>query len=270
MRVKHTEAAAQRYVISFVASDPEVIGGLEVVACTVVGQSFLMHMIRKMVAMASLIVSQRAPACVQQLSLSTTPFPTAMAPGLGLLLDETIFESYNTRYDKEKEAHEGTAHVRLSLDAISGAVQQFKRARIYPHIAQTELQDRPFRTFLEREDERPTDWAGLISASEKHTHAAAVGALQETLLQGQGHHGQEQGQTQEEVPHMRLLVKSDSGSKILNLQVRTLGELRGAVAEALQMRDDDKNLQIRHNGRCLTEEAFASIGSKCVVDVSGE
>ena len=69
---------------------------------------------------------------------------------------------------------------------------------------------------------------------------------------------------------MRLLVKSDSGSKILNLQVRTLGELRGAVAEALQMRDDDKNLQIRHNGRCLTEEAFASIGSKCVVDVSGE
>ena len=44
VRVKHTEAAAQRYVISFVASDPEVIGGLEVVACTVVGQSFLMHM----------------------------------------------------------------------------------------------------------------------------------------------------------------------------------------------------------------------------------
>eukprot|EP01045_Picozoa_sp_COSAG04_P048200 COSAG04_NODE_18365_length_444_cov_0.715942_2_plen_62_part_01 len=62
MRVKHTEAAAQRYVISFVASDPEVIGGLEVVACTVVGQSFLMHMIRKMVAMAALIASQRAPA----------------------------------------------------------------------------------------------------------------------------------------------------------------------------------------------------------------
>ena len=127
--------------------------------------------------MAALIVSQRAPACVQQLSLSTAPFPTAMAPGLGLLLDETIFESYNTRYDKEKEAHEGTAHVRLSLDAISDAVQQFKRARIYPHIAQTELQDRPFRTFLEREDEQPTDWAGLISASEKHTHAAAVSAL---------------------------------------------------------------------------------------------
>ena len=124
--------------------------------------------------MAALIVSQRAPACVQQLSLSTAPLSTAMAPGLGLLLDETIFESYNTRYDKEKEAHEGTAHVRLSLDAISDAVQQFKRARIYPHIAQTELQDRPFRTFLEREDEQPTDWAGLISASEKHTHAAAV------------------------------------------------------------------------------------------------
>ena len=217
--------------------------------------------------MAALIVSQRAPACVQQLSLSTAPLPTAMAPGLGLLLDETIFESYNTRYDKEKEAHEGTAHVRLSLDAISDAVQQFKRARIYPHIAQTELQDRPFRTFLEREDEQPTDWAGLISASEKHTHAAAVSALQETLLPGQGHvAGQEQGQTPEEVPHMRLLVKSDRGSKILNLQVRTLGELRGAVAAALQMREP----RIRYDGRPLTDEAFASIGSKCVVDVSGE
>ena len=45
--VKATDAQAKRYIISFQASDPFVLDGLELVRCTVLGQSFMMHQVSK-------------------------------------------------------------------------------------------------------------------------------------------------------------------------------------------------------------------------------
>jgi hypothetical protein len=72
-----------------------------------------------------------------------------VAPGLGLLLDETIFEHYNQRYEREKRENRGMSaigdvHVPLSLDAIAEQVMSFKKDVIYPHIVKEELERRPF------------------------------------------------------------------------------------------------------------------------------
>ena len=72
-----------------------------------------------------------------------------MAPGLGLLLDETIFDHYNQRYEREKRENrgmsaQGDAHVELSLAAIADRVEKFKRESIYPHIVEEELAKQPF------------------------------------------------------------------------------------------------------------------------------
>lgn len=45
-QVKATDAQAKRFIISFQASDPFVLGGLQLVRCTVLGQSFMMHQVR--------------------------------------------------------------------------------------------------------------------------------------------------------------------------------------------------------------------------------
>ena len=44
-QVKATDAQAKRYILSFEASDPFVLDGLELVRCTVLGQSFMMHQV---------------------------------------------------------------------------------------------------------------------------------------------------------------------------------------------------------------------------------
>lgn len=71
-----------------------------------------------------------------------------MAPGLGLLLDETIFDHYNQRYEREKSnrgmSAQSDVHVTLSLSAIADQVDAFKKTTIYPYIVQEELTNRPF------------------------------------------------------------------------------------------------------------------------------
>ena len=73
-----------------------------------------------------------------------------MAPSLGLLLDETIFDHYNQRYEREKREKRGTSaqgdvHVPLSIAEIADQVDAFKKNVIYPHIVAEELNKRPFR-----------------------------------------------------------------------------------------------------------------------------
>ena len=72
-----------------------------------------------------------------------------MAPSLGLLLDETIFDHYNKRYEREKrENHgmsaQGDVHVELSLAAVADQVYEFKTKVIYPHIVKEEIEKQPF------------------------------------------------------------------------------------------------------------------------------
>ena len=77
-------APAVRYIISFEAGEPFDAGGLQLVKCVVVGQSFVLHQIRKMIGLAVHIATGRAPPEVQSAALSAARVPTPMAPGLGL------------------------------------------------------------------------------------------------------------------------------------------------------------------------------------------
>jgi hypothetical protein len=72
-----------------------------------------------------------------------------VAPSLGLLLDETIFDHYNKRYEREKRENggmsaQGDVHIELSLAAVADQVHAFKKNVIYPHIVKEELASQPF------------------------------------------------------------------------------------------------------------------------------
>lgn len=68
-RMKPEDPSAKRYMISFTAGDVFEINGMQFVRCTVVGQSFMLHQIRKMIGMAIAIMRGCAPDSIIDIAL---------------------------------------------------------------------------------------------------------------------------------------------------------------------------------------------------------
>ncbi|KAK6131363.1 hypothetical protein DH2020_034892 [Rehmannia glutinosa] len=133
-RTKAEDPAAKRYILSFNANTIISIDGIDFVKCEVVGQSFMLHQIRKMIGLAVAIMRNIAPE-----SLIETAFEqkvninVPMAPEVGLYLDECFFSSYNSKW---KDTHE-----ELSMKDYAEEAEDFKTKYIYSHIASAEHKD---------------------------------------------------------------------------------------------------------------------------------
>ncbi|CAL8468878.1 g8419 [Coccomyxa elongata] len=129
VRVPASDPAAKRYILSFKCAGTMEMGGQQWVRMVVLGQSFMLHQIRKLVGMAVAVMRGIAPPDAISLALDPArTVTTPMAPELGLFLDECVFESYNDRWGTDREAC-------VRLAAFQDQVDAFKRDRIYPHIA---------------------------------------------------------------------------------------------------------------------------------------
>ncbi|XP_057974323.1 uncharacterized protein LOC131162152 [Malania oleifera] len=130
-RTKAEDPSAHRFIVSFDASTTVTVKGIEFVKCEVVGQSFMLHQIRKMIGLAVAIMRNCAPESLLETALQkdiNINVPTA--PEVGLYLDECLFTSYNQKW---KESHE-----ELSMKAYEEEAEDFKMKYIYSHIASTE------------------------------------------------------------------------------------------------------------------------------------
>ncbi|KAL9274279.1 hypothetical protein AKJ16_DCAP23726 [Drosera capensis] len=130
-RTKAEDPSARRYIVSFDASTVITVEGIDFVKCEVVGQSFMLHQIRKMIGLAVAIMRNCAPVSIfdsiyeQDVNINV---PTA--PEVGLHLDECLFTSYNNKW---KDSHE-----ELSMNDYAKEAEEFKIKHIYSHIANTE------------------------------------------------------------------------------------------------------------------------------------
>ncbi|PON60610.1 Pseudouridine synthase [Parasponia andersonii] len=130
-RTKAEDPAARRFIVSFNANIIVTVEGMEFVKCEVVGQSFMLHQIRKMIGLAVAIMRNCAPESLIEKALQkdvNINVPTA--PEVGLYLDECFFSSYNKKW---KDSHE-----ELSMKAYEQEAEDFKMKHIYTHIASTE------------------------------------------------------------------------------------------------------------------------------------
>ncbi|CAD5196500.1 unnamed protein product [Musa acuminata subsp. malaccensis] len=130
-RTKAEDPSARRYIISFDANRVVCIEGIEFVKCEVVGQSFMLHQIRKMIGLAVAVMRNCAPESLMDIALKkdvNINVPTA--PEVGLYLDECLFTSYNQKW---KDSHEV-----LTMEAYAEEAEEFKMKYIYPHIASME------------------------------------------------------------------------------------------------------------------------------------
>lgn len=130
-RTKAEDPAATRYIISFNANTTVTVEGIEFVKCEVMGQSFMLHQIRKMIGLAVAIMRNCASESLLERALQkdvNINVPTA--PEVGLYLDECFFSSYNQKW--------GDTHEEVSMKDYEAEAETFKMKYIYTHIGATE------------------------------------------------------------------------------------------------------------------------------------
>ncbi|RCI15330.1 hypothetical protein L249_6521 [Ophiocordyceps polyrhachis-furcata BCC 54312] len=127
------DASARRHIKSFVANpEPIIIGGTEWLSLKVHGQSFMMHQIRKMVGMATLLVRCGTPLDRINDSYADRKLAIPKAPGLGLLLERPVFENYNRR------ARESLDRPVIDFGNYEEEMKAFKDKHIYTRIFDVE------------------------------------------------------------------------------------------------------------------------------------
>lgn len=119
------DASSSRYIMSFDTSAPVVSEktGVEWVLCTIIGQSFLLNQIRRMVGMCCEVASGATPAETLTRTLSSSKVEVPMLPGLGLYLDELFFDGYNSKQGKDnvKDAKRAKAVKVAAAEAAAAA-----------------------------------------------------------------------------------------------------------------------------------------------------
>uniref|UniRef100_A0A453P917 Pseudouridine synthase I TruA alpha/beta domain-containing protein n=1 Tax=Aegilops tauschii subsp. strangulata TaxID=200361 RepID=A0A453P917_AEGTS len=130
-RTKAEDPAAKRYIISFTANTVVSLDGIDFVRCEVVGQSFMLHQIRKMVGLAVAVMRNCAPESIYDVAFrKDIRLNVPTAPEVGLHLDECMFTSYNSKWMDTHEA--------VSIEPYAEEAEEFKIKYIFPHIAAME------------------------------------------------------------------------------------------------------------------------------------
>ncbi|PXF40801.1 tRNA pseudouridine synthase A, mitochondrial [Gracilariopsis chorda] len=145
-----SDDASRRYMISLSCSQPfkPPKSGVFYVSVEIYGQSFLLHQIRKMIGLSLYVYHGHAPE--ETLSVALCPnvkIHTPMAPALGLLLENLIFDNYNKRFKDVLEQP-------ISSDAFREAKMKFKAHEVYRRIAEKERNERVLETWVKNYRER--------------------------------------------------------------------------------------------------------------------
>jgi len=114
------------------------------VKVTLLGQSFVLHQIRKMIGLALQIIWCGIPEEVIDVCLSPEKeMQVPTAPALGLLLVECYFDFYNKRYARDLRQP-------VSMERFQDTAEKFKRERIYPFIAKRERETASMEKWIRR------------------------------------------------------------------------------------------------------------------------
>ncbi|ETW09598.1 tRNA pseudouridine(38-40) synthase, variant [Aphanomyces invadans] len=138
-----------RYILSFEADDPFVKNGTEWIRLRVVGQSFLLHHIRKMIGTTMDVLRGSTPATTIKTAFEQTKMDLPKAPSAGLYLAKAHFEVYNDKNENHRPS--------LAFDEPDqlDRIEAFKEAFIFPEIMEREEQDAVFPLWLLQLDAIP-------------------------------------------------------------------------------------------------------------------
>ena len=132
------DKSARRHVKSFVVNpEPIQVNDTQWLSLKVHGQSFMMHQIRKMVAMAVLCIRCNTPLSRIEESYEDNRISIPKAPGVGLLLDRPVFDHHN---EKKVPA---TDWEPIDFSKWDEKIDAFKQTHIYQRIWRVEEAEAP-------------------------------------------------------------------------------------------------------------------------------
>ncbi|KAF2144146.1 uncharacterized protein K452DRAFT_349917 [Aplosporella prunicola CBS 121167] len=144
---KFKDPSAKRLIKSFrVAEKPIIIHDTEWISLKVHGQSFMMHQIRKMVGMAALVVRCGCPISRITEAFGNVDVAIPKVPGLGLLLERPVFDSYNAK------AAEKFGREKVEFTKWEKEMEEFKETEIYQRIFREENEQHQFNAFFSHLD----------------------------------------------------------------------------------------------------------------------
>ncbi len=114
--------------------------GIEWLSIKLLGQSFMLHQIRKMVSMAILMMRHDVPDAIIAASMDNVKINIPKAPSLGLLLLEPRYDASNLRLDAEKERNVLFSGEPVHFRDHQDEVNAFKERYIYSQIVEVERQ----------------------------------------------------------------------------------------------------------------------------------
>jgi tRNA pseudouridine38-40 synthase len=165
-RLNYTAKSATRYILSIrtklVRLQPSEQALISIVLH---GQSFLLHMIRKIVGACVALVRDNAFADARQLLQAywgPLRVPLSMAPGFSLLLQKCHFDFYNTLLKQKL-----TQQQPLSFDHLQAEKDQFLETTLYPHVIELEQQQQIFQEWLQLNDRNPLNYAQVLLDAEE-------------------------------------------------------------------------------------------------------
>lgn len=189
------DPSSKRNIKSFVVNPKPILIGddsmpdnekSEWLSLKVHGQSFMMHQIRKMVGMVSLLV--RCGSDIDKTmdqSFSEAKFSIPKVPGLGLLLERPVFDSYNN--------HQAAKHDRAKLifSKYEKELGAFKQSQIYERIFREEQQGGEFGRFFNHIDHFREKWFLWVSSKGIEATKGVEGKMTEES-EGEGGSGGEE------------------------------------------------------------------------------
>ena len=130
------DSSAMRYMIHLRLGAPLSLSGVHYVSIRLHGQSFLLHQIRKM--MALLCATYRgdvADDTIETALKKSESMPQVpLAPSCALMLRSALYANYERRRVNEKNCGRNSVH----FPECEGAQQGFLTERILPHVAECE------------------------------------------------------------------------------------------------------------------------------------
>jgi len=148
------DPSANRHIKSFVVNRKPILIGdgpeeekTEWLSLKVHGQSFMMHQIRKMIGMVTLLV--RSGSDIDKTmahSFTEAKYSIPKVPGLGLMLERPVFDSYNTMQASKHEREP------LRFDKYDDKIEEFKHREIYARMFTEEQQKGEFGRFFNHVD----------------------------------------------------------------------------------------------------------------------
>lgn len=137
--VKNDEARAARYILEFHVQEPVIFGDVEWIPTHVLGQSFLLHQIRKMICLAVDVARGVAPMETMERALDRElDMRVNIAPAQGLFMEMAYYENYNRRKNDDLVALDWT------VDGPAKQRWEDFRTVVRQHVAEEEAREGNF------------------------------------------------------------------------------------------------------------------------------